>query len=178
MTEPAEPPAPPRRTWLPMVLWTAGILLALGAIWCAVVLGADRGRFGAACTAIRRCPGAFVGRQFGMDTRSSSGVSSGLIARTVDAEYRDFSRTFAVPPRTYFSECCDCPTQETIWQFEGYFVRLYATSALECDAAMVGVHEGSYEQFRAGELGPEADPSMQFVQIDYQSPKRFLYPNR
>jgi hypothetical protein len=33
MPEAAEQPAKPRRTWLPMTLWTAGILLALGLAW-------------------------------------------------------------------------------------------------------------------------------------------------
>ena len=33
MTEPADPPAPPLRTWRPMAAWTAAILLALGLIW-------------------------------------------------------------------------------------------------------------------------------------------------
>jgi len=33
MPEPADQPAPPLRTWRPMILWTAGILLALGLAW-------------------------------------------------------------------------------------------------------------------------------------------------
>jgi HEAT repeat protein len=37
----AEPPAPPLRTWRPMVLWTGGILLALGLVWSAASVGVD-----------------------------------------------------------------------------------------------------------------------------------------
>ena len=166
------------RTWLPMVLWTAGILLVLGLAWGLYSFGTDRGRFGLAVRRIRVHPERWGGKQAGMDTLESCGVSSKHIATTVDSAYRDLSLAFSVPPRTYFSEGIDCPTQETIWQFQNYFVRLYVTSALECDAAMVGVHEGTYEQFRAAELGPKAHPRMRFVQIDYRSPKRFLYPNR
>jgi HEAT repeat protein len=33
VTEPADPPAPPLRTWRPMAAWTAGILLAAGLVW-------------------------------------------------------------------------------------------------------------------------------------------------
>lgn len=33
MPEPADQPAKPLRTWLPMALWTAALLLALGLIW-------------------------------------------------------------------------------------------------------------------------------------------------
>lgn len=70
------------------------------------------------------------------------------------------------------------PTQETIWQFPGYFVRLYATSALECDGAAIGVFSGTYEDFRGKQLAPDADPAIQFSLIDYKSPKRFLNPSR
>jgi hypothetical protein len=70
------------------------------------------------------------------------------------------------------------PTQETIWQFPRFFVRLYATSALECDAAEIGVFAGTYEEFRGDRLAPHAEPSMRFSLIEYSSPKRFLYPDR
>jgi HEAT repeat protein len=33
VTEPADQPVKPLRTWRPMILWTAGILLALGLVW-------------------------------------------------------------------------------------------------------------------------------------------------
>jgi hypothetical protein len=33
VTEPADQPAKPLRTWRPMILWTAAILLALGLAW-------------------------------------------------------------------------------------------------------------------------------------------------
>jgi hypothetical protein len=46
MPEVTDQPAKPLRTWRPMVLWTAGILLALGSAWFATAV-VRSGRAGA-----------------------------------------------------------------------------------------------------------------------------------
>ena len=52
MPEPADQPAKPLRTWRPMALWTAGLLLVLGLIWfvAAVVVPVFETR-----NVVRRC---------------------------------------------------------------------------------------------------------------------------
>lgn len=39
------------------------------------------------------------------------------------------------------------PTQETIWQFPEYFVRVYAAAALDRVGLDVGVHAGRHKDF-------------------------------
>ncbi len=160
-----------------MILWATGILLTLGAVAAVTATSTDLGRFRLATIRIKHCPEGLIARRFGMNTLDSFGVWSGAIAESVDKTYDELSAAFAVPPKTYYSECGDCPTQETIWQFPGYFVRLYATSALESDAAEVGVFAGTYETFR-GERLLSSDPWTKFALIECKSPRRFLSPNR
>jgi hypothetical protein len=70
------------------------------------------------------------------------------------------------------------PTQETIWQFPEYFVRVHVTSALDRDGMDVGVHAGTYKDFRGDRLTEKCDPLMQFRPVDYVSPRRFLDAGR
>ncbi|WP_050030028.1 hypothetical protein [Verrucomicrobium sp. BvORR034] len=70
------------------------------------------------------------------------------------------------------------PAQETIWQFPEYFVRVYATLALDRDGLDVGVCPGTYIDFRGDRLTEKCDPLMRFVAIDYASPRRFLDAGR
>ena len=127
MSEPGEQAVRPPRTWRPMILWATGILLTLGAVAAVTATSTDLGRFRLATIRIKHCPEGLIARRFDINTLDSFGVSSGVIAESVDRTYDDLSAAFAVPPKTYYSECGDCPTQETVWQFPGYFVRLYAS---------------------------------------------------
>lgn len=79
-------------------------------------------------------------------------------------------------PTTYYAEIASMPTQETIWQYPEYFIRLYVTSALECDAATVGVFSGSYEAFRDGPRAADVETAQsgEFAPIKFAEPKRFL----
>lgn len=79
-------------------------------------------------------------------------------------------------PTTYYAEIASMPTQETIWQYPEFFIRLYVTSALESDGATVGVFSGSYEAFRDGHIAAntETAQSGEFAPIKFAEPKRFL----
>lgn len=156
---------------------TAFVLLVIAGLF-ALLCNTDKARYERTLGGITVAPQKWIGIQASAATFDSLGMSSKFIASSVDEAYVELCRSFSVRARTYYSECGDMPTQESIWQFNGYFVRLYATSALECDACSVGVFKGSYEDFRAEQLKPDCDPSMKFNLIEYQSPRRFLYPNR
>jgi hypothetical protein len=154
------------------------VAIALTGLWFFYSLGTERGRFERFIAKISAHPSRHIGVQVGVDTLDSIDVSSRYIARTVDSAYSHLSRAYGRPGVTYYSPSVDMPTQETIWQFPGYFVRLYATSALECDGVEIGVFSGTYEDLRGERLAPDADPCVRFSRIDYSSPKRFLYPDR
>lgn len=156
-----------------------GVLVAaIIAILTALLMNTDRARYERALRGVRESPEKWIGLQASVDTWDCVGVSSKFIAASVEQAYQDLGRSFSVKARTYYSECGDMPTQESIWQFNGYFVWLYTTSALECDGCSVGVFEGTYEVFRAEWLKPDTEPLMKFNIIEYQSPRRFLYPDR
>lgn len=158
----------------------AGIVVAAftAALWFGYFFGTERGRFERGLARVRDDPSQCIGEQAGVGTLDSLGVSSRYIGDVLDGAYSDYTRAFGRPGRTYFSHFIDMPTQETIWQFPGYFVRLYATSALETDGAEIGVFSGTYEEFRGPLLTSEVDPRAQFTLIEYSSPKRFLYADR
>ena len=77
-------------------------------------------------------------------------------------------------PITYFAEIASMPTQETTWQFDAYFVRLYATSSLDSDGSAVGVFPGRYEDFRHHSSESSSDARDEFTRVEFTSPIRFL----
>ena len=101
-------------------------------------------------------------------------VTSADIERQVVDAFQLLSTRLTATPTTYFSLSGDMPTQETIWQYPAYFVRLYVTSSLESDGARIEVLAGSYRDFRGDRLAPTADEFKRFSPIPFQSPARFL----
>ncbi len=101
-------------------------------------------------------------------------VTSADIERQVVDAFQLLSSKLTATPSTYFSQSGDMPTQETIWHYPAYFVRLYVTSSLESDAARIEVFAGSYKDFRGDRLAPTTDEVRRFDPIPFQSPARFL----
>ena len=132
----------------------------------------DIRKFSATVNAIAVDFRGWLGKQVGFST---SPLEEHLLGPSVTSEdvnyhvvlaYEALANGFEPEPVTYFATPASMPTQETIWQFQDYFVRLYVTSSLDCDGAEVGVFEGSYADFRH----PEAD----FRPIEFMPPARFL----
>jgi len=164
-----------RRRVITLVI-TLSVFVA--ALWVLHLFVSDRGRFLRALWDIRRHPEEWIGKGAHVNTMESTGVSSPFIAAEVENAWDKLNEPYGKTGRTYYSDCGDMPTQETIWQLPGYFVRLYATSALELDAAAISVHSGTYEAFRGEELTPAAGADFQYRPIPWKSPRRFLYPDR
>jgi hypothetical protein len=162
----------------PFLLRVLLAVLPFVATWLVYSIGTDRGRFEGLLRRVASDPSRCIGDQISIDTFDSLGVSSAYIGDAVDSGHELLERRLGKAGRTFYSDMVDMPTQETIWQFSSFFVRLYVTSALECDAAAVGVIGGRYEDYRKEHLSAEVDPSARLSPIEYASPKRFLYPDR
>lgn len=160
------------------IVLSIGIFTFAAAVWALYTFGSDRGRFLRQLNGVRTHPEKWIGKETTVATTFSEGVSSRFIAATVERAYIDLSQAFAPQPKTYVSEYIDMPTQETVWQFPSYFVRLSTVSALECDNASIGVFSGTYEDYRKQFFAPDAKTWMRFTLIEYKSPRRFLYPDR
>lgn len=137
-------------------------------------------RFVSLASAISLNPEAQVGERFDLSTYPPDQVFLGHRITSKDVErhimdaYYMLKGRLPVKPVTYYSPCGDMPTQETIWQYSSFFIRLYVTSALECDGAEVAVIQGSYQEFRGERLSPECEEHIRFVEIPFESPARFL----
>jgi hypothetical protein len=103
-----------------------------------------------------------------------SNITSSDINNEVVAAYRVLSSKLLPVPVTYYSDSVDMPTQETIWQYEDYFVRLYVTSSLDSDGASINVFSGSYKDFRKDRLSESTDSARRFSPITFQAPESFL----
>lgn len=168
-----------RRFRISRLLFLVPFALVLGAgILIRNAVAHERVKFERESADLLEHPHRWVGRSVGVDTLDCWGVSSRYIALRTDKLVSEFSKSHRVPAQTYFSPVGDMPTQETIWQFPEYFVRVYATSALDRDGIDVGVYAGMYKDFRGDRLTEKCDPLMRFVAIDYASPRRFLDAGR
>jgi len=102
-------------------------------------------------------------------------VTSAHVSRHCVTAYQRLRARFPVEPTTYYADVAGMPTQETIWQFSNYFVRLYATSSLDSDGAAIGVFPGRYETFRSGRLASiKDDGPNKFRPIAFAAPERFM----
>ncbi len=168
-----------RRFRISRLLFLVPFALVLGAgILIRNAVAHERVKFERESAELLEHPHRWVGRSVGVDTLDCWGVSSRYIALRADKLVSEFSKAHRVPAQTYFSPVGDMPAQETIWQFPEYFVRVYATLALDRDGLDVGVCPGTYIDFRGDRLTEKCDPLMRFVAIDYASPRRFLDAGR
>ena len=142
-------------------------------------------RFDCAVQSIASDPESYVGVQFDLSTYIDEQpligrhVTSGDINDQTVWAYEFLTSKLQGAPTTYYSSPASMPTQETIWQFPDYFVRLYVTSSLDSDGVAVGVFSGSYDQLRAGEISiysgtDRPDLHTHFAPIEFIAPKRFL----
>ena len=166
----------------------AAMLLLFALVVFAVlflVLRHPTARFENAVRSITSDPESHVGEQFGLSTYVADQPLIGRYVTSNDVNdktvwaYELLTSELKGAPTTYYSEPASMPTQETIWQYSGYFVRLYVTSSLDSDGAAVGVFKGTYDEFREGRIstntGTErSDLYTHFAPIDFASPKRFL----
>lgn len=162
-----------------MGIWIAAVAFsaALAPLWS---LRHPVARFEFAVTSIASDASAWIGDGASISTYLPEQPLLGALVTSADIDrltvdaFGVLSARLAVIPTTYFSPTGDMPTQETIWQYPSYFVRLYVTSALECDGGRIDVHAGSYQDFRGDRLAPTADEWTRFDAVPFQSPARFL----
>ncbi|RYD26816.1 MAG: hypothetical protein EOP86_25415, partial [Verrucomicrobiaceae bacterium] len=136
-------------------LWSGCIVIvAAAALVTLLVSNHPARRFASAVISIAEDSTARVGDSVNISTYLDdqpligSAVTSADIERRVVEAFGILSAKLTVKSITYFSPTGDMPTQETIWQYPSYFVRLYVTSSLDCDGASIEVREGSYRDFR------------------------------
>lgn len=117
-------------------------------------------------------PQRWIGKQIGISTSPleerlfGPRVTSGAVNLHLVRAYETLASHLEPEPVTYFATIAGMPTQETIWQYSDYFIRLYVTSSLDCDGADIGAFAGSYMDFRHPEVGIQP--------IKFLPPSRFL----
>ena len=150
-----------------------GVTILCGALWYTYRQHPLK-QFDAAVEAIAKHPDAWIGRQVGISTNVIEQPILGPSIRSSHVNDRcvaafDLLRSHPTPiPTTYYAEPGSMPTQETIWQYPTFFVRLYVSSGSDSDGTAVGVFSGSYKEFRK----PDADSH--FAPIEFSAPGRFL----
>ena len=136
--------------------------------------------FDSAVSSISRNPNRWVDRQVSLSTYVDNQPIFGPDITSADINdhavhaYKLLCDRLGPPPVTYYAEIASMPTQETIWQFDAYFVRLYATSSLDSDGSAVGVFPGRYEDFRKHSSDSSCASRDGFTRVDFTSPIRFL----
>ncbi|MCB1229122.1 MAG: hypothetical protein KDN19_02585 [Verrucomicrobiae bacterium] len=136
--------------------------------------------FDSAVAAIGSAPKLWIERQVSLSTYRpiqpiiGPSIRSKTINSKVVEAYELLCSNLEPIPTTYYSDCGDMPTQETIWQFQDFFVRLYVASSLESDGAAIGVFSGAYPKFREGRLSDSVAPHFRFTPISFEPPSRFL----
>ena len=142
-------------------------------------------RFEQAVRSIASQPRSHVGEQRDLSTYIvdqpliGPSVTSANVNETTVWAYEFLTSKLQGASTTYFACPASMPTQETIWQYSGYFVRLYVTSSLDSDGAAVGVFRGTYAEFREGKISANSgtnrpDIYTHFAPIEFAAPKRFL----
>ena len=162
------------------------LLVALGLYaGASLILGHPSRKFEYAVRSIAARSASHVGEQVDLSTYVDDQpligprvTSEDVNEKTVWA-YEFLTSKLQGAPTTYFASPASMPTQETIWQYRDYFVRLYVTSSLDSDGAAVGVFRGTYDEFREGRISTNSgmdrpDLYTRFAPIEFSAPKRFL----
>lgn len=134
-----------------------------------IALGIQDIRVRIAMRLIPICPTKFIGKRFSLDTKDSFSSAYGL-ADLCDSIYGSYKDRLTPTPKTYFWLIASMDTQATVWQFDDYYIHLYATSDMGRDIVSVAVVPGHYEKTQHSDDGVH--------DIAYVSPKRFFVPNR
>lgn len=107
-------------------------------------------------------------------------VNSKDVSEHVTKAYNVLASKLKPKDATYFYLTVDMPTQETIWQYPDFFVRLSATSSIDSDIGRIEVVPGNYKKLRnvnhiRNEDGDHNEFLNEFLNsIDFLPPIRFF----
>jgi hypothetical protein len=153
-------------------------LVCVGGWICFLVGTRPNHMFNSAVQKILESPHSMQGNQTEISTSSSdewsffNRMKSKDINELVVEAYKVLSAHLKVNSVTFFSQPGSMPTEETIWQYPDFFVRLYAASSLDCDGAAIGVFTGNYSDFRKGKISYEPGDGFDGL----YRPEKFIKP--
>jgi hypothetical protein len=153
-----------RRRFRKLIWIAAGVSVFFGVALCIPDI-----RVRIALRLIPICPERFSGSRFSLNTHDNLSSAYSL-ADLSESTYQSYQRRLPATPKTYFWLTASMETQTTVWQFNDYYINLYATSDIDRDVISIGVFPGRYEKPKQSDDGVH--------DIEYSSPKRFFYADR